>query len=83
MRRLYGVLFLSNIVNWFVKFHQIEVGFPIAIPLRAIVRKCAQLLSNCVQLRGIARNYAELRAIFRNLQGSQLRASKIYLRWKP
>ena len=64
-------------------YHSLPVGFPIAIPLRAIARKCAQLLSNCVQLREIARNYAQLRAIFKSLQGSHLRASKIHLRWKP
>ena len=42
---------------------------PIAIPLPAIARNCAQL--------------SELRAIVMSLQGSQLRASKIHLRWKP
>ena len=37
-------------------------------------------MRNCSR---IARNYAQLRAIFRNLQGSQFRASKSQLRWKP
>ena len=53
-----------------------KVGFPIGIPLRAIAQSCAQL-------SGIARNCAELRGIARSLQGLQLRASKIHLRWKP
>ena len=37
----------------------------------------------CAQLREIVRNCSRLRAIFKSLQGSQLSASKIYLRWKP
>ena len=39
----------------------------------SVAHNCAQLFWNCVKLR----------AIFRSLQGSQLRASKIHLRWKP
>ena len=35
---------------------------------------------NCAKLRATV---LELRAILRSLQGSQLRASKIHLRWKP
>ena len=31
----------------------------------------------------VARNCTKLRAIVMSLQGSQLRASKIHLRWKP
>ena len=41
--------------------------------LFATVRYCAQPFSNCTQMRGITRR----------LQGLQLRASKIHLRWKP
>ena len=35
------------------------------------------------ELRRIVRNCAELRGIARSIQGSQLCASKIHLRWKP
>ena len=59
---------------------ELEVGFPIGIPLRGIARNCAELGATASR---IARNYAELRGIARSLQGSQLRASKIHLRWKP
>ena len=57
----------------FFYLHIMTVGFPIAIPLRAIGRNCSLNACNC----------AKLRANFRSLQGSQLRASKIHLRWKP
>ena len=42
------------------------------------VREVKTVVRNCT----IARNCAELRAILRSLQGSQLRASKIHLRRK-
>ena len=56
----------------------------------SVVRNCTQRFSNCEELWRIARNCAELALnwtelceIARSLQGSQLRASKIHLRWKP
>ena len=79
-----------------VNCHSFKLGFPVlpvAIPLRGNARNCAELSAtvwNCAQLCGIALNFsriayncAELRGIVRSLQGSQLRASKIHLRWKP
>lgn len=53
----------------------IDVGFPIGIMLRCsrFVRNCAQLYANCAQFCGIASS----------LQGSQLSASEIHLRWNP
>ena len=67
----------------------LKIGFRIAISLRTITLNSAQLFSNsaqlrnCAQLGAIARNYVQLRAIVRSLQGSQMRVSKIHLRWKP
>ena len=61
----------------------------------SVARNCAEshttilklraMARNFAQLHGIVRNYAELRAIFLSLQGSQLCASKIHLgwNWKP
>ena len=44
---------------------------------------CAQMHEIVRYCSEIARNFEQLRAIFRSLEGSQLRASKIHLRWKP
>ena len=55
---------------FFDQKNELELGFPIVIPLREIAPNCFRI-------------FLQLRAIFRSLQGSQLRASKIHLRWKP
>ena len=66
--------------------HSIQLGFPIAIPLHATLRNCAQgcgFNATVFELRTIVRNCAELRGIVGSSQGSQLRANKIHFHWKP
>ena len=58
-------------------------GLSIGIPLRGITQNCAKLHATVLELRVIVQNCAILCGIARGLQGSQLRASKIHLRWKP
>ena len=51
-----------------------EIGDAVKVSDRnSIARNCAKLHAN----------FLELRAIFWSLRGSQLRANKIHLRWKP
>ena len=51
--------------------------------LSPFARNWAELRATVLKLRAIVLNCVELRRIARSLQGLQLRASKIHLRWKP
>ncbi len=57
-----------------------RTGFPILISLRGMARKNSRTVRNYAELHGVMRTCAKLSG---NLQSSQLRASKLPLRWKP
>ena len=52
-----------------------QLEFKIGILLREIARNIAQLFSNCAQLCGIARIYAELRGVYNARNCAQVKST--------